>query len=82
MPELGSNASTLLPEPAVPHMKWNINYLQTICNLAGVLIQKMMLLRVKDMSLYDMIKRTSNKSQETWVQILALDSYTEFNQLW
>lgn len=57
----GSNASTLLPEPSVPIMKWNINYLQVICNLF-VLVPETMMMRVKDSSLYNMIKRISDKS--------------------
>lgn len=60
-----SNASTLLLEPSVPIMKCNVNCFQAICNLAGVLIPQTMTLRAKDSSLYDMIERTSNKSQET-----------------
>lgn len=55
--------------------------LQAICNLVSVLILATMMLRVKDMNLQNMIKGTSNKSQDTWVQILALNSYNEFGQV-
>lgn len=44
-------------------MKWNINYLQTICNLACVLIPTLMVLRVKDVSLYDTMKERTLKQE-------------------
>lgn len=39
-----------------------------------------MTLRVKNVSLLAMLERT-NGSQKTWVQTLALDSYTNFGQV-
>lgn len=60
----GSNARTLLPEPAVPIIKLSINYLQAICHLAGVQVPETVTLGIKDLSLNDRIREHETRLRD------------------